>query len=286
MPILTFQPTLCVMYFLNYVDRNTIAQARLNGLEDDLGMSGVEFNTAVSILFVGYVLMQVPSNMLITRLKPAAYMSSWMVIWAVVSGCTGAVQNYAGLVACRFFLGITESPFYPGAIYVLSIWYTRREVAARVAVLYSAQILATGFTGLIAAGVFAGLDGTQGLAGWRWLFILEGIFTFAIGIMGFWLLPNTPLDTRWLSAEERELAHSRMEMDRVESSPQDVTSFDGLKQAVRDPRAWLFSFMQMFHLSGAYSRQNTPRVLLTPTQHAPSTPFSPRSSRPSVTTRP
>jgi MFS family permease len=249
------------MYFLNYVDRNTIAQARLNGLEDDLGMTGVEFNTTVSILFVGYVLMQIPSNILITQIKPAAYMSSWMVIWAIVSGCTGAVQNYAGLVACRFFLGITESPFYPGAIYVLSIWYTRREVAARVAVLYSAQILATGFTGLIAAGVFAGLDGTQGLAGWRWLFILEGIFTFAIGVMGFWSLPNTPLTTRWLSQEEGELAHSRMEIDRVESSPQDVTSLDGLKQAVRDPRAWLFSLMQMFHLSGNVSRKHNPPLV-------------------------
>ena len=106
----TIQPVLCTMYFLNYVDRNTIAQARLNDLEDDLGMSGVEFNTAVSILFVGYVLMQIPSNMMITRIQPAYYMSAWMVIWAVVSGCTAAVQNYAGLVACRFFLGITESP--------------------------------------------------------------------------------------------------------------------------------------------------------------------------------
>ena len=194
--------------------------------------------------------MQIPSNMLITRIKPAAYMSSWMVIWAVVSGATGAVQSFGGLVACRFFLGITESPFYPGAIYVLSIFYKRREVATRVAILYSAQILATGFTSLLAAGIFAGLDGTQGLAGWRWLFILEGIFTFAVGIAGFWLLPNTPLTTNWLTPEERQLAHSHTELDIVETSPNDVTSFEGLKQAASDPRAWLFALMQMFHLSG------------------------------------
>ena len=74
------------MYFLNYVDRNTIAQARINHLEKDLGMSGTDFNTAVSILFVGYVLMQIPSNMLITRIRPSLYMSGWMVIWAIVSG--------------------------------------------------------------------------------------------------------------------------------------------------------------------------------------------------------
>lgn len=89
-------------------------------------MTGVQFNTTVSILFVGYVLMQVPSNMLITRVKPGIYMSAWMLVWAVVSGCTALVQNFGGLVACRFFLGITEAPFYPGATYMLSIFYTRK----------------------------------------------------------------------------------------------------------------------------------------------------------------
>ena len=74
------------MYFLNYVDRNAIAQARLNNLEDDLGMTGTQFNTTVSILFVGYVLMQVPSNMMITKVRPSLYMSSWMLVWAAVSG--------------------------------------------------------------------------------------------------------------------------------------------------------------------------------------------------------
>lgn len=106
----TQNPTLCIMYFLNYVDRNAIAQARLNDLEEDLGMTGTEFNTTVSILFVGYVLMQVPSNMMITKVRPGLYMSGWMLVWAAVSGCTALVQNFGGLVACRFFLGITEAP--------------------------------------------------------------------------------------------------------------------------------------------------------------------------------
>lgn len=113
------------MYFLNYIDRNTLAQARLNGLEEDLGMHGSQFNTTISILFVGYVLTQVPSNMLITRIAPSIYMSSWMVLWSAVSGmfiilsyeliliwlaCTALVKNYQGMVACRFLLGITEAP--------------------------------------------------------------------------------------------------------------------------------------------------------------------------------
>ena len=91
---------------------NAIAQARLNGLEKELGMNpkSSQFNTTVSILFVGYVLMQVPSNMLITKVRPSMYMSGWMAVWAIVSACTALVQNYAGLVACRFLLGVTEAP--------------------------------------------------------------------------------------------------------------------------------------------------------------------------------
>ncbi|KAH7122656.1 major facilitator superfamily domain-containing protein [Dendryphion nanum] len=255
-------PTLCIMYFLNYVDRNAIAQARLNNLEEELGMTGVQFNTTVSILFVGYVLMQVPSNMLITRIKPGMYMSAWMLIWAVVSTCTGFVKNFEGLLACRFFLGITEAPFYPGATYMLSIFYTRKEIASRIALLYCAQILATGFSGLIAAGVFQ-MDGIAGYSGWRWLFFLEGGVTFLIALFGFVLLPNTPLTTNWLNPTERQLAHDRMERDRIGDAGEKVSALEGLKQACKDKRTWLFCLMQNFHLSACSFNSYFPTVVKT-----------------------
>ncbi|QPC59037.1 hypothetical protein HYE67_001268 [Fusarium culmorum] len=262
---LWIMPCLCLMYFLNYVDRNAIAQARLNNLEDDLNMTGTEFNTTVSILFVGYVLMQVPSNMLITKVKPGMYMSCWMLVWAAVSACTALVKSYAGLVVCRFFLGITEAPFYPGATYMLSIFYTRKatEVAARIAVLYCAQILATGFSGLIAAGIFAGMDGLAGLAGWRWLFIVEGAVTALVAIIGFFMLPNTPTTTWWLSDREKQLAHDRMEKDKVSDSEEGGSSWEGLKQACKDKRTWLFCLMQNFHLSACSFNSFFPTVVKT-----------------------
>ncbi|CRK37508.1 hypothetical protein BN1708_007380, partial [Verticillium longisporum] len=173
-------PTLWSMYFLNYLDRNAIAQARLDGLEDDLGLVGSQYNTCISILFVGYLLMQVPSNMLMSSkyVRPSIYMGVCMMTWAVVSACTALVHNYAGLVAVRFFLGITEAPFYPGALYMLSIFYTRKEIATRLAILYSVNIFATSFSGLIAAAVYNTVSGNHGLAGWKWLFIIEGCVTF------------------------------------------------------------------------------------------------------------
>lgn len=125
----------------------------------------------------------------------------------------------------------------------------RSEVASRIAILYCAQILATGLSGLIAAGVFAGMDGVAGLQGWRWLFLLEGIATAVVALLGFWLLPNTPLTTRWLSEREREIAHGRMERDKLSDDVGQASAMEGLKQACRDKRTWLFVLMQNFHLS-------------------------------------
>ncbi|KAI6353945.1 hypothetical protein MCOR25_008818 [Pyricularia grisea] len=101
-------------------------------------MSGFDFNVAVSILFIGYMLFQILSNMLIIKIRPNLYMSLWMIIWAVVSACTALVHNKGGLIASRFFLGITEAPFYPGATYMLSIFYPRKKVATRITLLYCA----------------------------------------------------------------------------------------------------------------------------------------------------
>ncbi|KAK8004062.1 E3 ubiquitin ligase complex SCF subunit scon-3 [Apiospora arundinis] len=104
------QPILFVMYFLNYVDRGSLAQARLNHLERDLDMHGENFNVAVSSFSVGYILMQIPSNMLITRVRPSAYLSVIMFIWSVLSACTGLVHSFEGLIACRILLGLFEAP--------------------------------------------------------------------------------------------------------------------------------------------------------------------------------
>ena len=132
---------------------------------------------------------------------------------------------------------------------MLSIFYTRKEVASRIALLYCAQILATGFSGLIAAGVFAGLDDVRGLAGWRWLFIIEGAATALVAIFGFFILPSTPADTRWLNEREREIAVSRMKKDQVSDHGGEASAWEGLKQACKDKRTWLFVLMQNFHLS-------------------------------------
>lgn len=147
-----------------------------------------------------YLLMQIPSNMLISskHVRPSLYMAVCIMAWAVVSACTALARNYTDLVVVRFFLGVTEAPFYPGAICMLSIFYTRKEIATRLSILYSGNIFATSFSGLIAVAVFNTIDGNHGLRGWQWLFIIEGCLTFGVAIIGMFTLADNPLTTRWL----------------------------------------------------------------------------------------
>lgn len=248
------------MFWLNYLDRNAIALARLNNLEDDLNLKGTEYQTCVSILFVGYLLGQVPSNMILTRTRPSYYLSFFMALWAIVSGLTALSNNFTGLALTRFFLGLTEAPYYPGALYLLSIFYTRKEIATRISILYTGNILATAFAGLIAAGIFHGMDGAAGIAGWRWLFILQGVATFVVAVGAVWALPDDPLVTKWLTPEERELAHARVSSDTV-GEREKSSVFAGLKDAASDYRVWLFAFMQHMHLAANGFKNFFPTVV-------------------------
>ena len=170
-------------------------------------------------------------------------MSGCMAVWAVATACTALAKNFTGLLLARFFLGIIEAPYYPGALYILSIFYTRKEIATRISILYTGNILATAFAGLIAAGIFHGLDQVHGIAGWRWLFILQGSATFVIALGAGFILPDDPLKTRWLSPEERIHANSRIVRDTVGGSEENTTVWAGLKNAASDPKLWVFAFM-------------------------------------------
>ena len=118
-----------------------------------------------------------------------------MIGWAIISGLTAVVHSYTGIILSRFFLGIVEAPYYPGALYMLSTFYTRKELATRISVLYSGNILASAFAGLIAAGVYE-MDGIASIKGWRWLFILQGAVTLVIAVVACFTLPDEPLTTR------------------------------------------------------------------------------------------
>ncbi|RKK71286.1 hypothetical protein BFJ69_g11134 [Fusarium oxysporum] len=242
---MTLMPMVWILYMFNYIDRNNIAQARLDDFEADLGLVNNEFNIAVSILNVGYMLAQLPSNMILTRVRPSIYLPCCVIVWSCVSAATAGVTSFSGLIAVRFVLGIVEAPFFPGAFFMLSSWYTRKELALHTAVLYSGLVIATAFSGLVAAGIFAGLSNTAGLHGWQWLFILEGAGSVVAAILAFILLPDFPESTtgsqKWLLTEqERQVAIQRIGLDRVSLPETDRSVWHGLRLAVKDVRTWIF----------------------------------------------
>ncbi|KAI1812730.1 allantoate permease [Poronia punctata] len=238
-------PLLVLMYLLNFLDRNNLSQARLDTLEEDLNMTGTDFNLATSILFVGYLLMQLPSNLMLTRVRPSLYLGTAMAIWGVISTVQAATHSFQGLVAARFFLGFAEAPFFPGAIFLMSSWYTRSEMAFRIAWFYSGSSLANAFGGLIGAGVLSNLSGAHGIAGWRWLFIIEGTITIGVSFIAAAVLPNYPATTKWLTPDEQAYAQWRLLDDTGEEDVAAASSIkEGVKLAFRDPRLYLFTLLQ------------------------------------------
>ncbi|CAI0646384.1 unnamed protein product [Colletotrichum noveboracense] len=241
-------PTLVMMYLLNFLDRSNLAQARQGTLEADLGMSGTDFNLATSIFFVGYLLMQLPSNLLLTRVRPSFYLASSCCLWGVVSTCNAGAKTFTHLVVIRFFLGFVEAPFFPGAVFLMSSWYTRAELTRRIAYLYAGNALANMFGGLLGAAILGNLEGDLGHAGWRWLFIIEGVVAIAFALVAMWILPDYPHTTKWLSEEERAYAAWRLIEDIQEADTyHEQSMWGGVKMAVRDYRLYMFILMQ--HLS-------------------------------------
>jgi MFS family permease len=155
-------PTIGILYILNYIDRQNLSAAKLQGIMQDLSMSEQQFATAISILFVGYLPFQIPSNLLITKIsRPGMYICTAVVVWGCISAATAAVKTYEQLLIVRTFLGVVEAVFFPGAVYYLSAWYTKQELGKRLAGLYIAQQVGNAFGGLLAAGILQ-LDGAHG----------------------------------------------------------------------------------------------------------------------------
>ncbi|KAK9364403.1 major facilitator superfamily domain-containing protein [Lipomyces kononenkoae] len=207
----TILPVVVIMYILNYLDRNNIAAAKLGTMVQDLQLTSTQYSTCVSILFVSYICMQIPSNLMLAKIgHPNIYLPSIMLLWGVMSCLVAVVHSYGPLVVLRLVIGALEAGFYPGVIFYLSCWYTRLELAKRSAIFILGSYLSGAFSGLISYGVMQNLEGVHGLAAWRWLFIIEGVATFGFSLVAIPVLPSLPASTRWLSREERLLGVVRL----------------------------------------------------------------------------
>ncbi|KAI8259797.1 Major facilitator superfamily transporter [Colletotrichum sp. SAR11_239] len=161
-------PMLVLLYLMAYLDKTNIGNAKIEGLLDSLHMTGVDYNIALSVFFIPFVLAEVPSNMVLHMFKrPSLYIGGIVTCWGIVMTCNGVVHNFGGLVAVRIFLGLFEAGFLPGAILIISKWYLPNETQTRIAILYTSAASGGAFSGLLAFAI-ARMDGVAGLEGWRW----------------------------------------------------------------------------------------------------------------------
>lgn len=279
----------------NYLDRNNIAAARLKGLQDDLEINDTQYATCLSILYVGklrncsperkhvayvktgYILMQVPSNMFINKIsRPSLYIAAAMLLWGLISTLSGNVHNFAGMVAVRFFLGFVEAAFLPGALLILSKWYTRRELTKRNAILFCGNLISNAFSALLGAGILSNMQGVLGHAAWRWLFWIEGAITMAIAISAAFILPDLPHNSRGFTDEERRVAQLRMieDVGEADTDSEEEGMFSGLIMAVKDVKIYLMmltftayvvglSFNAFFVSLTSYHQNSSDSMILT-----------------------
>ncbi|KAF2861832.1 MFS general substrate transporter [Piedraia hortae CBS 480.64] len=210
-------PFLCVLYLLAFLDRVNIGNANVYGLSEELGLKGHEYNVALVVFFIPYILFEIPSNILLKHFRPRLWLSINMFLFGFATMMQGFVKSYGSLVAVRFFLGLFETGMFPGCFYLIGMWYKRSEAQKRFTFFFGSTTLAGAFGGLIAAGI-GKMAGTAGYSGWRWIFILEGLFTVLVACVFFFILPGFPEEAKWLAASEKKYVASRLEEDQGQAA--------------------------------------------------------------------
>ncbi|KAF9895166.1 hypothetical protein FE257_000068 [Aspergillus nanangensis] len=204
-------PVLAIMYLFNSLDKSNLGNAKTAGLEETLNLHGNQYNIILSIFFIPYVLTAPFLGILGKMYGPNLVLPCMMLTFGLCTLLVVAVFNFSGLLAIRWFLGMSESAFFPLVIYYLTTFYRRGELARRLAIFYAAQSIASAFSGLLAFGVFR-ID-TGPLASWRYLFLIEGAGTILFGIFALWYLPRSSSEASFLSDDEKALAYTRMQID-------------------------------------------------------------------------
>ncbi len=196
-------PILAVAYFFNYIDRTNVGFAAL-AMNRDLGLSNGEFGAAAGLFFVGYCLLEVPSNLALYRFGARRWLARIMISWGILSAACALVQSAHGFYALRIATGAAEAGFFPGVLYYLSSWFPARNRVQILSWFLVSIPLSSVVGGPISVWILS-LDGIGGLKGWQWLFIMEGLPACLMGLLTLAKLRDTPADADWLSAAERDV---------------------------------------------------------------------------------
>ncbi|MGW0788926.1 MFS transporter [Streptomyces sp. NPDC002911] len=248
-------PFVALMFFVNYLDRTAVSFAEPNGMGQDLALTAAQFGFASGVFFVGYIILEVPSNMALHKFGARRWLSRIMVSWGVVALLFTWVQNSEQLYALRFMLGVAEAGFFPGAILFLSQWVPSRHRTKVLGLFYLAQPLTT-VIGAPLAGWFINQHGLFGLEGWRVMFLGVSIPAILLGIVAWFYLIDKPADAKWLTSEERDWLTEELAAENAGKTGADEKSNHGkeaLKAAFTNSRVWTLALIYFGFIYGLYA---------------------------------
>ncbi len=239
-------PFLCIGFMTAYVDRVNVGFAKLQMLSD-LGMSETVFGLGASLFFLGYILFEVPSNMMLMRVGARAWIARIMLTWGLLSGLMMVVHGPISFYCVRFLLGVAEAGFMPGVLFYLAEWFPAARRGQATALFMIGIPLASVVGGPLSGAILTGLSGAAGLAGWRWLFVLEAAPPILLGLLTFAVLPRSIASAAWLTAREKTLLTQDQSLDQAGHAPSDFAA------AFRNPSVWLIGAIDGALLLGLYT---------------------------------
>ncbi|WP_244818174.1 MFS transporter [Caballeronia sp. Lep1P3] len=242
-------PFLFLCYVFAFLDRINIGIAQLD-MKHDVGFSDLTYSIGAGIFFLGYVLMEVPSNLLLARIGVKRTFSRIMILWGLIAAGTAFVTLPSHLYTVRFFLGLAEAGLYPGVIFYLTRWYPVERRAKVIAIFTCATGIAGLFGGPLSGALMTYFNGYGGLHGWQWMFIVQGLPATVLGVLAFFYLEDSPQQAKWLTEDEKNIVLRDI---RKSSSVSATHAEHTFSRALRDFRVYVMGFVWFAQIAGVFA---------------------------------
>jgi len=242
-------PFMGLLYFINYLDRTNIGFAKLT-MSEDLKLTETMFGLASGLFFVGYLMFEVPSNLALHRFGARRWIARIMVTWGIVAACMAFVPTSGWLYGLRVVLGVAEAGFFPGMLLYLTFWFPRKERVRLTALFLLAIPISSALGSPLSAAIIQYGDGMFGLAGWRVMYLIEGLPAILLGVMTWFYLTDRPADAKWLTKVERSWLINTMDAEHHETAGRFHWP---LRRSLTDPRVWGLGMVYFGIVYGLYA---------------------------------